>query len=545
MPDIIEDLSESEAYLYAILEDLSGIDLAEFAWYDPDPVNPDGCFRAWPFQWRWFRCGDALQIDQTARSVGKTLSITLRMFNFPFRHAGQEAVITAPELVHLEPLTNLIERRFDDCRLGREMLPHGRSAVTHRPFMMNFVNGARLIGRIPQRDGKGIKGIHPLWLELDEAQDYPPAGWTELIETLKRGHEGATWRVHGVTRGIRDNFYEFTQDSPTNPWTIHRYTAMSRPNWTAEERDEKIRQYRSRDNPDYRRNVLGLHGDATNPLFVLHRLMKVVDDDLSSEYNLAEYQHYQVNHEQLVDRGGNRDVVEFLDFPERHRSYPTTWAGMDVGFTQHPSEILVFGEEKMGATTRLKLLTRVHLERISNPQQCRAISWVFDFYRPQVFAMDKTGVGLPLFQDLQQMAPAIANQIKGYNFSEKILVDFDEGAIAEMAEGDDDVKEAGIFRNVLEFSTDKLREMVDKDRLWLPWDTGLISEFQGQTWSYSKEAMDSYGRRRRVYSQGSFHALDAARMACLGYVQRKIEEMMRMRKQTDEQPVYDYVLDLG
>jgi hypothetical protein len=237
--------------------------------------------------------------------------------------------------------------------------------------------------------------------------------------------------------------------------------------------------------------------------------------------------------------------MEFLDFPDRHKSYRATWAGMDVGYTQHPSEILVFGEEKAGSVTRLRLLTRVHLERLSNPQQCRAICWMMEFYRPQAFAMDKSGVGLPLFQDLQEMAPAVANQIKGYNFSEKILVDFDDAAIAEMSVGDDDVKEAGIFRNVLEYATDTLRDMVDKQQLWLPWDTGLIGEFQGQTWAYSKEAMDMYGRRRRVYSQGSFHALDAARMGVLGYIQRKIEEMMRMRKQVDDRPVYDYILDLG
>lgn len=889
MSAVIEDLSEAECRLFALLTDNSGLDLAEFSWFEPDNTE-DGCWRAWPFQWSWFRCPSPLQIDQMARSVGKTLSITLRMFAFPFLFPGQEAVVTAPELVHLEPLTNLIERKVNDCRLGREMLPRGRSAVTHRPFMMNFVNGSRIIGRIPQRDGKGVKGcsvagtlvltdkgyvnieelrvgdmvlthlgrwrpvtaihedvndcyevtgqssfpmtvscdhrfygaenlatpkqkrdftglgfhdvefltehqvywatptrfprlpvpkmdfvgtatiinqtvedfwwlvgryladgfitqngndptakvhwicpdekavtlietartlglhigrterehssadslslssramgrwlsehfgrlaagkklpafalglerpqrqalldgylagdgwfdsqkkrwevgsaskilvtgiqmlaqslgytvnctvvqpkvteimgsvlnvepqkswrvqigfghpvlisdhlvakvkkvvavgkqtvynpvieedhsyvtgsivshnIHPIWLEQDEGQDYPAEGWTELIETLKRGHEGAVWRVHGVTRGIRDKFYEFTQPSPTNPWRVHRATAMHRPNWTAQEREEKIRQYGSRDHPDYRRNVLGLHGDATNPLFVLHRLMKVVDDDLSSDYNTDEYCHLSINHEMLTDRGVNRDVVEFLDFPERHRSYTNTWAGMDVGYTNHPSEILIFGEMPLkDKVTKLKLITRIHLERISNPQQVRAICWVMDFYKPHAFAMDKTGVGLPLFQDLQDTSPAVAAAIRGYNFSEKILVDFDDQAVAEMKEGEDDVKEAGINRNVLEYSTDKLRELVDHVRFFLPWDTGLIGEFQGQTWSYSKEAMDMYGRRRRVYSQGSFHALDAARMAVLGYVQHTIEEMMRMRKIDDTRPVLDYFVTL-
>ena len=53
--------------------------------------------------------------------------------------------------------------------------------------------------------------------------------------------------------------------TPDNEWRVHRITAMSRPNWSDEERQEKIKQYGSRDDPDYRRNVLGAHGDATNP----------------------------------------------------------------------------------------------------------------------------------------------------------------------------------------------------------------------------------------------------------------------------------------
>jgi len=48
--------------------------------------------------------------------------------------------------------------------------------------------------------------------------------------------------------------------------------------------------------------------------------------------------------------------------------------------------------------------------------------------------MDKTGVGLPLFQDLQDTAPSVAVRIKGYNLSEKILVDFDDAAVVGMKE---------------------------------------------------------------------------------------------------------------
>lgn len=540
---VVEALSDEEAYLWAILTDESGIDQAEFTWVDEE--KDDSCWRVWPFQWKWWRCTDALQIDQAARSVGKSLSIKARAYAFPFVHPGAEMVITAPEGVHLDAITDVVETAFLSTRLGMEVLKGGRQSFRHKPFHCNFKNGARIMGRIPQRDGKGVKGTHPIWLELDEAQDYPDAGWTELNETLKRGHEGAVWRAHGVTRGVRDKFYKYTSD-PNSNWTVHRVTAMHRPTWSDEERTEKIEQYGGRDDPDYRRNILGLHGDSVSPLFVLHRLYVCVDDDKGSEYNQDEYSFYKINEAYLRETG--LDIVEALDFPSRHRnSYKRFWAGMDVGFTNHPSEILIFAEHKLTEaekkarsrlgkavpkeeTYELRLVTRINLTRVANPDQIRAVLWVVDHYKPVAFSMDKTGNGLPLFQDIQEKNQQAGTIIKGYGFSEKILVDFDQ-----TIEVDDDItpdelaKEAGIRKNTVEYSTDVLRKLVDQQRLWLPWDEELLGEFQGQTYKISKTAMNQYGKRE--YSMGKFHALDAARMAVLGWQQYGIEKMMETAKE--------------
>jgi hypothetical protein len=560
---VIETLSEEECYLLAILTDPSGIDLAEFTWYDPETND---AWRAWPFQWKWFRCVDPLQIDQCGRSVGKSLSIKLRAFAFPFVHPGREMVVTAPELVHLEPIIGLIERQFYDTRLSREILPRGRSAVTHRPFQMNFLTGGRIIGRIPQVTGKGVKGIHPIWLELDEAQDYPHDGWTELTETLQRGAEGAVWRAHGVTRGIQDDFYDHTQDTPDNPWTVHRITAMHRPNWTDQERQEKIREYGSRDAPDYRRNIRGLHGDATNPIFVMHRFMRCVDTVEGDAYNQDEYQHFLVKAEMLEDRAGYGNEAQIqslpaeLDFSPAFKHYgngATVWCGMDVGFTVDPSEILVFVEYEPtireakadeaakrampeGGLTRLRLMTRITMNRIGNPLQVEVIKHVIDYFRPKAFGMDKTGNGLPLFQDIQANALPFARVIKGYGFAEKVIVDIDGTVV--VGEGEDVLKEAAIKSNVLEYSTDKLRELVDQGRLMLPFEVPLIREFQGQTFSYSKNRIDAYGRNRRIFSQGNFHALDAARMAAMAHAQHAIEEFIEAQKADASEPVFDYFI---
>lgn len=557
---IIEELDESELCLWDIISDASGLDLAEFCFTDEE--NPDGIWRAWPFQWSWFRCTDPQQIDQSARSVGKSLSIRLRAFVFPFIHPGGEMVITAPELNHLEPITDLIETQFYGSRLGRYMLQAGRSGVTHRPFKMNFKNGARIFGRIPQKDGKGIKGIHPVWLEMDEAQDYPTPGWIEIFATLKRGSKGHVWRAHGVTKGVRDKFWEYTK--PDSGWSVHRWTAMHRPppHWSDEERDANVALYHSREDPDYRRNILGEHGDATSPIFVLHRLMACVDDDLESSYNTDEYCHFEITDEWL--READTTIDQELDLPGYHTDkYKTFWCGMDVGWTNHPSEIVVFAEERMSAEEykyykgtqvmgrhkatpalislpRLKMVCRVTMTRIGGPDQKRAIMKVIQHYNPQAFSFDATGAGLPMFQDIQEELedPAfeyLKTTVKGYNFSGNILVDFDQTIeVDEFATKEEEIKETGIKRNTVQYATDKLRYLVDNGRFWLPWEKDLLSEFEGQTYKVTKTALDAYGKRE--YSLGKFHALDACRMMALGWAQYAIEEFV---KRDDQEPIID------
>jgi len=525
---IYEVPSEEECYLYAILQDESGLDQAEFAY--TDETSDDGVFRAWPFQWSWWRTATSHQIDQASRSCGKSLSIRFRAFAFPFIHPGEEMLITAPESVHLDAVTDNIETLFLNNTLAKAMIAEGRGGIKHRPFMINFAHGGRIIGRIPQRDGSGVKGTHPIWLEMDEASDYPEPGWTELYETLKQ-QEGskkdmARWRAHGVTRGIGGTFDE--KCKPDSGWTVHRLPAMYRPTWDDEERAAKIQQYGHYDNVDYRRNILGLPGDQNSPIFVLYRLMECVDVDHGSEYNADEYVLTEIEEAELRSAA----IEELMDVPASHiRKYKRFWIGMDVGWTQAPSAIVVFAEtanKKKG--TQLKLLARFILKQIATEDQVRAIMHLVDLYRPVAFAMDSTGAGFPLLQNVQEKVrehPELKrnlDRIKGYNFSEKIVADFDENV--QIDEDDPEGwKDAAIKRNVLEWSTDVLRGLVDSGKLLLPFDKDLLGEFQGQTWTYSKSAVDSYGRKR-VYSAGAFHSLDAARMAALAFQQHAIEEFM-------------------
>jgi hypothetical protein len=149
---------EEECYLIAILDDPSGIELAEFCWVDEE--QDDGCFRCWDFQYALFRVEDIFQIDFCGRAIGKSTGIVMRAFAFPFNFPGQEMLITAPELNHLRPVTDKVENAIKSHRLTREMLPRQRGdGINHQPqFQAQFINNARIISRLPQRSGVGMKG---------------------------------------------------------------------------------------------------------------------------------------------------------------------------------------------------------------------------------------------------------------------------------------------------------------------------------------------------------------------------------------------------
>lgn len=533
----IADLDEEECYLAAIFDDPTGIELAEFCWLDETPGKDDPCFRTWDFQWSWYHNESTYQIDQAGRSLGKSMGILMRSFAFAFNYPGQEMLLTAPELNHLDPITYKLEDKLLGTRLGREMLPARKGGgIKHVPqFQVSFLNNAVIMGRIPQRDGKGVKGQHPLVLESDEMQDYPRQGWIELIETMKSSVPGAQWRAHGVSRGVRDTYYRMTEnENPDLPWKVHRFMAMHRPGWSDEERRAKIAIYGgSRDNPDYKRNIYGEHGDITNPVFVLARLMACVriagQSTWASEYNENVYALRKLEWEFV--NGSGLPIENHLRLPANHLlpAYKSFWAGMDIGYTNDPSELLVFGQIRVGDKDVMRLLSRIHMMRIPAPDQAAVLSAVFAFYgdRLKAISLDKTGAGLPVWQETTPRGRlhTVRERLKGYGFSEKKPVEFDDRPLERKEKPTDAV----IEKNVIQFATDELRSLVDGGMIELPYDQELLTEFQGQTVVYGGRDEGTSERRVTRYGGGSFHTLDAAKLMVLGQRLEAMEKAMAAR----------------
>jgi hypothetical protein len=524
----IANLSDEECYLISVLQDPSGIELAEFLKYDP--TSKDGCYRVWDFQWSLYRNKAMYQIDWCSRAIGKTQGIIMRLTGFMFSYPGQEAFVLAPSANHLQPITDKLTQEVRSVRLLREMLLKGRTDGIkggQGQFQMVLYNGSRILGRIPGLGGKNTKGIHSIVIETDESQEFEDQVWIEVLESLERTQPGAVWRAHGVSRGSRDKFYKFTMgEDPALPFFVHRYPAMYRPTWSDDERREKIALYGgSKDNVDYKRNIFGDHGDVANRLFVLARLMdcvRIQESTWANTYNDEVYYECKINDEAL--RSGGISIEQLIDPPGNHfdDKYYAYYAGIDVGFTADPSEVLLFGEtEGPDGEFMLRLLMRLHMMRLSAADQAAALIHVFDLYgkRLKSLGMDKTGNGLPLWQEMDPGAVGtamknrrtpdhISQRVRGYGFSNKLPVEFDDRDL-EKKETEED---AVIKKNVVEYAMDELRKLVDSNprRIELPYDKELLSEWQGQEVIYTRDE-GGPGMKRSVKNQ-SFHTLDAAFM---------------------------------
>jgi hypothetical protein len=69
-------------------------------------------------------------------------------------------------------------------------------------------------------------------------------------------------------------------------------------------------------------------------------------------------------------------------------------------------------------------------------------------------------------------------------------------------------------RNIVEFASDAMREMVDAKGFLPPFERELLQEWQGQSYALVKSMRNPY--RKREFSVGRFHTLDAGKMLVAG-----------------------------
>lgn len=494
------------------MEDETGIDLVEFSY--KEPTAPHQCYRLRIYQWYWWACDDPRQISACARDVGKSEAILARCAAFPLARAGYDLFLSAPTLDHLRPIVNKLEERLRSMRLVRELLDarQGKSGISRMPsFEARFVNRSNIITRLPKQDGVGVKGQHAVVVIVEEGQDFPEPGWIEIFPTLRDDIPGAKFLVYGVTTGL-GNTFDFHADHPDSLFRLHRKIAPEKPAWNQEMRDNAMKQYKTSSETgfDYARNVFGSAQGVASQHFVTARLMACVrhaESDWAVRYNESIYKYVQIEAERLV--AFNRRAVDELVIPPEHldSEYSSYWAGMDIGLTVDPSELLIVGYTEKGKIPLYRLLTRVTMRQIASTQQLEVIKYLLNFYGPRLkrFAMDKTGIGQPMFEHMSETK--YQSQVVGYHFSNKVLAGWDE---RELQPGEKE-KELELYNNIKILGLDILRQLVDSGRMELPMDQPLLRSWLG-------------------VDPDDDHALDAGRMLGAAIDLYRVDKEQEVRK---------------
>ena len=551
------DFDEDDYLLYALICD--PIYCAELLGEDPNNHAYAGMFVVRDYQYPLFRTDDNYAGYTCARSVGKTESIKWRSVSHVFRRLGENLLLTAPELIHLLPLTDAIEGILRSVRLTREFLDvrGQKTGFTHRPFGADFIDGTKIVGRIPRLTGQGVKGQHQPDLIVDEGQDYPEKGWVEVHETVLKDHVDAdgnpdfTYHFYGVHSGSRDS--GFHQRAQQGGFKIVQITALQRPGWSAQEKEAAKAAYGGSTASDYRRNILGEPGAAASAFFVTSRLVACMDQDRESEYNLYGYKHQIVRVEEFEENG--LPIHEVLDLPA---GISNVWCGMDIGLTNSPTVITIWALVKWKGVPRLKLVRRIHLERMRTRtirEACYAIG-AFYGYDLKGFGMDITGLGFPMWQEMEDdeacppiMRPAHEGGVaRGYFFNAKVPVGVDRNHVSTDGQGrmrdmlgsqvtkEVDPNTGGeryiTYMPMIEASTRYLREMVDTTLMLLPFDTEITADMQ----------METQQRVNRVAGlknkPNALHILDSMRAMAMAYRAEEVESEMAYDSQ---QPVLDQV----
>lgn len=560
-------LDEDDFLLYGML--LDPVYYPELMWKSPTNFEYGGQYRVRDYQYVINRLDDQYAIVSCSRSVGKTESCKVHAEIHPLKNYDK-LLITAPELIHLLPLTDAIEDHIRDSPLLSQFLDtrNQQTGFTHRPFGCNFLDGTKILGRIPKVTGTGVKSMHQKDLIVEEGQDYPERGWNELNETVNfdsRDRDGKPdfhfW-IYGVHSGNKAS--GFDERARANIFRKIKVTSLRRPDWGRERKENAIASYGGTSSPDYKRNILGEPGAGSTAYFVTSRVLACCDQQVTrgekegSDYNERIYVKQTFRAEELDDLG--MSVSDLIDLPDiETRGW---WAGVDVGLTESPTVISLFAEWTYQKKPRLALMRRFTLERF-RPRQIRealyAITWHLGTNLLGV-GIDVTGLGKPIFQEMEDdelCPPRLRNIAAGYTFNSKVevgvsadMVTKNQGILRDhlgnmVKEVEDEMTGEITYVVMMPFiaaSTSFIRTEVDSGYLLLPFDTDVTSDMLQET----KQRVERMGAREQGGSAAKkgdrFHILDSFRAA---FYRRRQDEIMAALATAPQTDVLDLAGELG
>jgi len=464
--------------------------------------NRDGRPRAyWQHQVEDLLCRENNIIHLDGRDVGKSVCISTDVLHFAFTTHGGQGLVAAPHQGHLDTLIEEIEFQLDsnpDLMGSIALTKYGKQKIHRKPyFRLEFTNGSILYFRPAGAYGDAFRSLHVDRVWVDEGAWLTEKAWKALRQCLK---SGGRLRIYSTPNGLRNTtYYRLTTSTQ---FRVFRWPSWLNPVWSEEREAELLEFYGGRDSAGWQHEVAGEHGKPSYGAFNIEYLNLCRQE-------LLEYQKVIITGDELSGCTSEEETHDRLE--TLLNLMPQTgvfWIGGDLGYTNDPTELVVFQEVELAERRILKLVLRVHMEHVAYPHIAQTIALLDRYYTATGAGVDNGGNGLAVVQELLTMDKykdlALEGRLHGYDF----------GGMTTLAVRDG----REVRKRTKEFMTSLINGALQRRQIVFPSDD-LEIEDQFTTHTYTLHD------GRIVYSKGNDHIIDAVRCAMLVREQANLDQV--------------------
>lgn len=423
--------------------------------------------------------------------VHNSIVLSTDALHFAFTTRGGQGLIAAPHQGHLDTLVEEIEFQLDqnpDLMRSIAVTNYGKPKIHRKPyFRIEFTNGSILYFRPAGAYGDAFRSLHVDRIWVDEGAWLSERAWKALRQCLKTA---GRLKIYSTPNGMRNStYYRLTM---SEQFRVFRWPSWLNPNWTQQREDELLEFYGGRDTSGWQHEVAGEHGKPSYGAFNIEQFNLCRQD-------VFEYQKVTITGRELKDcetEDSAADRLELLlNLTPRTGMF---WIGGDLGYTNDPTELVVFHETTVGDRPVVTLILRVHMEHVSYPHIAQTIALLDRYFTPVGIAVDNGGNGIAVVQELLTLDKYKDLQLEGR------IQGVDFGGMTCLTNRDD--KE--IKKRTKELMTSLINGMLQRKQIILPSDDlDIEDEFTTHTYTLRDGKV--------IYSKGNDHIIDAVRCAAL------------------------------
>jgi len=294
-------------------------------------------------------------------------------------------------------------------------------------------------------------------------------------------------------------YYRLTS---SEQFKVFRWPSWLNPDWSNHREHELLEFYGGKNTPGWQHEVAGEHGKPSYGAFNVESLNLCRQD-------VAGYRKVTIQGSDLSACESEEDSLERLEI--LLNLMPQTglfWIGGDLGYTNDPTEIVVFREDEFGDRRVMTLVLRIHMEHVSYPHISQVISMLECYFTPVGIGIDNGGNGLAVVQELLTLDKYKSLQLEGR------LRGYDFGGMTTLDVRDD----RQVKKRTKEFMTMLINGALQRRQIVLPADDSDIEDqFTTHTYTFSNGNI--------IYSKGNDHIVDAVRCAMLAREQATLDTM--------------------